>query len=113
MNDRDRLLGILHANPGNPRANDCLAALAAHADAEVVSTGPLPRAHVLTILRRRGEMSAAGLTRAGDYEAPLAALAASANETVRVSDITIGDRDWVVLTTPSEQLIDVLSLAPR
>src|SRR5262245_43513596 len=113
MNERDRLVGILHANPGNPRANDCLAALAAHADAELVNTGPLPRAHVLKMLRRRGEMSAAGLTRAGDYEAPLAALAASVSETVQVSDITVGGRDWVVVTTPSDQLIDVLILAPR
>jgi len=113
MNERESLLAVLHANPGNARANDCLAALAAHPDAKIVRTAPLPRAHVLDILRKRGELSAAGITRGGAYEAPLAALAATSSSTVRVTDITIGGGDWIVLTTPGDHLIEVLTLAPR
>jgi hypothetical protein len=111
MSERDRILGILHANPGNQRANQCLTALATHPEAALVRTGPLPREHVLAMLRRRAEMSAAGITRPGDYQEPLATLAASQSPKVQVESVTVGELDWVILTTPGDQLIDVVPLA--
>jgi hypothetical protein len=113
MNERDRIVAILHANPGNERANEALRALAAHPDATFTRTGPLPRDHVLAMLRRRAQIAEAGLSRPGTYAAPLESLAAAGSVTVHVEAATVGDRELVIITTPEDALVDVLILAPR